>query len=292
MQDNTRYDYSPIIHREPVRWPNGARIAVWIIPNIEHFKIDVPPRPPGLNIIPDVQNFSARDYSLRVGIWRMMEIMDKHGFRGTVALNSDVCERYPAVMEECQKRGWEFMGHGVTNSQLLAGMSEEEERATIRQVIETITRTTGQAPKGWLGPALAETFNTPDLLAEAGIQYVCDWTCDDQPFPMKVKRGRLISVPYGGELNDIRIFLGRGAPAPEFFEMVRDQFDVLYNEGARNGRVMAIALHPFLIGHPFRSKYLDQALAYIASHNDVWITTGGEIADWYYEHYYPKAMRT
>ena len=288
MLDNTRYDYSAIIKRKPLRWPNNARIALWVIPNIEHFKIDRPStsaNPAMASFVPDVFNYAWRDYGVRVGIWRMMEVMDKHGVPGTVALNAEVCQRYPIIIEEAKKRNWAFMGHGMTNSQMLAGLAEEDERQLIRQVIRTIGEAVGQPPLGWLGPALAETFNTPDILAEEGIRYVCDWCADDQPFPMKVRSGSLISVPYSVDLNDIPAFLSRGASPEEFYRMCADQFDVLYEEGARSGRVMAIALHPFLIGLPFRIKALEMTLAYITGHKDVWVTTGDEIARWYLEHY-------
>ena len=203
--DHNRFDYSPIIKREPIRWPNGARVAVWVIPNIEHYEFDIP----GIgmqpfNIVPDVINYAWRDYGPRVGIWRLMEALGQYGMRGTVALNSAVCDHYPIIIEEAKKRNWEFMGHGITNSRLLNGLSEEEERKVIRETIQTITKAVGKAPEGWLGPALAETFITPDLLAEEGIRYLCDWCNDDQPYPMKVKKGKLISVPYSVEINDIR----------------------------------------------------------------------------------------
>lgn len=289
--ENTRYDYSAIITRKPIKWPNNARIAVWVIPNIEHYEIDLP----GLalhqgstTLVPDVLNYAWRDYGVRVGIWRLMDVLDKYGIKGTVALNSAVCEHYPIIIEECNKRNWEFMGHGITNSRLLAGLSEKEEREVIRKTIETITKATGKPPEGWLSPALAETFTTPDILAEEGIKYLCDWCNDDQPYPMKVRKGTLISIPYSIEVNDILIFQVKNHSGQEFFEIVRDQFDALYEEGKKNGRVMAIALHSCIINLPFRHKYLDKALEYISKHKDVWFATGSEIANWYYEHYYQE----
>lgn len=241
--------------------------------------------------MPDVYGFAQRDYGPRVGIWRMMDVLDKHSLRATVALNSDVCRLYPEIIKAGVERNWEWMGHGVTNSERLAGMDEQRERQTIQDVVATITASTGAAPSGWLGPGLTETFNTPDLLAEAGITYVADWTADDQPFPMRVKTGRLISVPYSQELNDIPIFMRKGHTPEQFYQLICDQFDVLYEEGERSGRVMALALHPFLTGHPFRARWFDKALSYITGHDRVWLTTGGEIARWYYEHYYDLAPK-
>ncbi len=285
--ENTRYDYSPIIHREPLKWPNDARLAFWVGPNIEHFHFDVSTTSlHQMPFVPDVFNYGWRDYGVRVGIWRLMDVLDKFGIRGSVLLNSEVCEHYPAIIEEGNKRNWEFLGHGLTNSAVMNGLSEDEERTTIRKVIGDITAAVGKAPKGWLGPALAETYTTPDLLAEAGIEYLCDWCADDQPFPMKVKKNRLISLPYSCEINDIPVFLGMHQTGQQFTQMIIDQFDRLYAEGATSGRVMCVALHPFLIGTPFRIKYLEEALGYICRHEGVWLTTSGEIAEWYYKNYY------
>lgn len=290
--ENTRFEYSPIIEREPLVWPNGARIALWVIPNIEHYTMDRPSTSiyPGTStLVPDVLNYSWRDYAPRVGIWRMMETLDRHGIRGTVALNSDVCKFYPQIIEEAVKRDWEFMGHGINNSSLITGLEEDDERELIETVLGTIEQATGRRPKGWLSPALTETFNTPDLLAEAGVQYLADWVNDDQPYPMKVSSGTLVSMPYSIEVNDIPIFLGQGKSGPEFEQVVRDQFDVLYREAVQTGKVMSICLHPFLISLPFRSVYLDRALDHIVSHDDVWLTTGGEIADHYIKNYLKNA---
>ncbi len=284
--DHHRFDYSPIIKRKPLTWPNGARVAVWIIPNIEHFEFDLPGTALfPLNVVPDVLNYAWRDYSVRVGVWRLMDALDRYGVRATVALNAAVCEHYPVIIEEGKKRNWEFMGHGMTNSQFLAGLPEEEERKVIRDTIRTITKSVGKAPEGWLGPALAETFITPDLLAEEGIRYLCDWCNDDQPYAMKVKKGQLLSVPYSIELNDIPFFIGKGNSGADFLQAIKDQFDVLYEEGKTNSRVMAIALHPFIISVPYRHKYFVEALEYICRHKEVWLATGSEIANWYYDHY-------
>jgi peptidoglycan/xylan/chitin deacetylase (PgdA/CDA1 family) len=287
MLDNTRYDYSPIIRRPPLRWPNNARVAFWVAVNIEHFKIDMPGTPlhPFPGIIPDVFNYAWRDYGPRVGIWRMMQLFDRLGVRASVTLNSDVCAHNPIIIEEGVKRNWEFLGHGITNSQFLAGMSEEQERQVIRTVYKTIADATGKPPQGWLGPALAETYNTPDILAEEGFTYVCDWNNDDQPYPMKVRKGRLLSVPYAVEINDIPAFLEFKYTPDMFRQAICDQFDQLYADGAETGRVMCIALHPFIVGQPWRLKYLEQGLQHILRHKEIWVTTGGEIADWYTKHY-------
>lgn len=281
--ENPRYDYSPIIDRPRLAWPDNARVAVWVIPNVEYFEFDRPAlqyRPPPAQM-PDVVNYSWRDYGSRVGIWRLMELLDRFGIKATVALNSQVCVHHPRIMEEMLKRGWELMGHGNTNSRGIVGLSEDAEREVIESTIREIREATGQSPQGWLGPGLGETYNTPDLLAEAGIRYVCDWIFDDQPIPMKVRRGSLLAMPYTVELNDIPLFVGQNRTGQQYFEVIRDQFDGLYRDGATTGRVMAISLHPFLTGVPHRAKYLEKALEHICAHSGVWLARGAEIADWY-----------
>jgi peptidoglycan/xylan/chitin deacetylase (PgdA/CDA1 family) len=290
--ENERYPYWPIVEREPIQWPNGARIAFWVIPNVEHFRFDQAGYEAGRNArAPDVYGYAARDYGNRVGVWRLMDAFDKFGIRATVALNSDVCRFHPQIIKAGVERNWEWMGHGISNSEPLGGTDDETQRGVIRRVVDTIAEHTGKAPRGWLGPGLGETFSTPDLLAEAGIEYVCDWCADDQPFPMRVKSGRLINVPYSLEFNDIPLFTRKFYTPKQVLQMTRDHFDVLYEEGARSGRVLALALHPYITGHPHRIHWLEQALKYITSHEGVWVTTGGEIADWYYQHYYDGAPK-
>ena len=289
MRDQDRYEYVPAPERE-FDLPEGANVAVWVVPNVEHYKIDVPSTaiyPPGTEYTPDVLNYGWRDYGVRAGIWRLMGILDNHDVPATVALNAEVCDHYPQVVEAGVERDWEFMGHGTTNARPHVDLDEVAERDLIRATRDRIEAATGEQPRGWLGPELAETFATPDLLAEEGFDYLCDWCNDDQPYPMHVAEGDLVSVPYSIEINDIPMFLTYGLTGPEFEQAIRDQFDVLYEEGARpeNAKVMAIALHPFLTGLPFRSRYLDNALSYITDHEDVWVTTGGAIADHYAEHY-------
>ena len=287
-QDHGRFPYSPILDRKPLRWPKGARVAVWVIPNIEHFLFDRPSTSVThvtTTLVPDVLNYSWRDYGVRVGIWRLMEVMERHGFKGTVALNSDVCAHYPRIIEEGNRLGWEWMGHGTNNSTLINRQAEAEERALIAGVVETIAGATGTHPRGWLSPALSESHRTLDILAENGIDYVGNWVNDEQPYPMRVKSGSMLSLPYSIEINDIPVFLDQKQSGETFGRMICDQFDGLYEDGAKSGRVMAIALHPFLIGHPHRSKHFAQALGHIASRQEVWLAKGGEIVDWYKKNY-------
>ena len=287
--DNELYAYSPIVDRPKLEWPDGKRLAFWLGVNIEHYEVDKPSTSlfaGTATLVPDPLNYGWRDYGVRVGIWRMIDAFDRLGLRASVALNSDVCSRYPQIVEAGVRRNWAWLAHGKNNSTFQAFMTPDEERAYLTDVVDTIERATGKRPRGWLGPALTETLHTPEILAELGLTYVCDWCADDQPFPLDVKAGPMISVPYSIEVNDIPLFVGKSFSGEEYYQIVVDQFDQLYEEGATSGRVMCLALHPFIIGQPFRHKYLVKALEYICSHDGVWKTTGDEIAHWYLKHAY------
>jgi allantoinase len=282
--EHDRFAYSAIVDRPKLRWPNGARIAVWVVPNLEHYLFDRPGIPLAqatTGLTPDVLNYAWRDYGMRVGIWRTIEAMERYGFKGTAALNSEVCERYGRVIEAGKSLGWEWMAHGVNNSVVLSRLGQDEERAFVRRTISEIEQGTGRKPRGWLGAALAESNHTLDILAESGIDYVADWTNDEQPYPMRVKTGKMTAIPYSVEINDIPAFIDLKQSGETFGRMICDQFDVLYEDGATTGRVMAICLHPFITGVPHRAKYLAEALRHVASRKEVWLATGAEIIDWY-----------
>jgi peptidoglycan/xylan/chitin deacetylase (PgdA/CDA1 family) len=282
--EHGRFEYSPIARRPTLPLPNNARVAVWIVPNVEHFRygataISLTPMTAGLK--PDVLNYAWRDYGARVGIWRLMEIFERQGFVATAALNSEACSYYPDIIKEGNRLGWEWMAHGQSNSMLFTGFLEEEERSVIDNVLDTIAQHTGKRPRGWLGPALTETDNTLDLLAAAGVEYVADWCNDEQPYKMRTKAKSIVAMPYTLEIGDIPAFLIHGGSGEDFYRMIVDQFDTMYEEGSKNYRILSIALHPFIVGHPFRARHLERALAYIRSHDAVWITTGSAILDWY-----------
>jgi len=279
--ENTRYDYSAIITRKPFKLPNQARVAVWVVLNVEHF--DIGSLFPGGKAAspPDMQAYSARDYGNRIGIWRIMEVLDKHNIKASVSLNADICDHYPIIVEECIKRDWEIMCHGITNSRLLSGLSEAEEREVIAQSMDTITRAVGKRPKGWRSPGMTTTFHTPDILAAEGIRYMSDWSNDDQPYPLKVKKGSLISLP-ADDVPDLRFTTF--SPS-QYYEFIKEHFDTLYREGADQARTYAFCLHTFEMGRPSRISSMDRVLQYMKDHQDVWFATGWEIASWYYENY-------
>jgi peptidoglycan/xylan/chitin deacetylase (PgdA/CDA1 family) len=279
-----RFDYIPIVARRPFKLPKGARIAVWTIVNIEEWDIEKPmarqylTAPQGVATVPDVPNWAWHDYGMRVGFWRMLEALAKRKIRATTAINANVCRSYPPVAQAMKDAGWEFMGHAVKQGALHL---VADQRQTIRESIALIREFTGKKPKGWLGPGLTETWETLDLLAEEGIEYVADWVNDDLPYDVKTTSGPIVSVPYTIELNDITMMIIQHQVSSEWFQRAKDQFDRLYAEGARTPRVMALAVHPYISGVPHRIKYFEAVYDYIRKQKGVWMATGEEI----YEHY-------
>jgi Predicted xylanase/chitin deacetylase len=217
-----------------------------------------------------------------------MRLLDQLGVRASALLNSDCCLHYPQIVEEVVGRHWACVAHGKSNSVLHWNLEVDEERRLLDEIVETIERTTGARPHGWLGPVLTESFNTPRLLGDLGFNYILDWCSDDQPFPLRVPGHRMIGVPYSIEVNDITVFPGTSASGEDFYRMIVDQFDVLYEESEESGRVVALALHPFISNQPFRHPYLAKALEHIVGHPGVWVTTSDEIADWYLANCYDR----
>lgn len=282
-----RFDYSPIVTRRPWKLPAGARIAVWTIVNVEEWDIEKPmarqylTAPQGVVTIPDVPNWAWHDYGMRVGFWRLFDALTKRKIPVTTAINAQVCQSYAPVARAMLDAGWEFMGHGVVQG---AMHNLPDQRAAIRKAVQLLRDFTGRKPKGWLGPGLTETWETLDFLAEEGIEYVSDWVNDDQPYEIRTRAGTLVSVPYTLELNDIPMMVIRHRPSGEWLQRARDQFDRLYAEGARNPRVMALAVHPYVSGVPHRIKYFEAVYDYIQRKKGVWLTTGEEIHEWYKAH--------
>ena len=279
-----RFDYSPIATRRPWKLPRGARIAVWTIVNIEEWDIEKPmarqllATPQGVSVIPDVPNWAWHDYGMRVGFWRMHEALTKRKIPATTAINANVCRSYEPVARAMLDAGWEFMAHGVVQG---AMHLLPDQRQAIRESIQIIRDFTGKKPKGWLGPGLTETWETLDVLAQEGIEYVSDWVNDDQPYEIRTTAGPLVSVPYTIELNDIPMMVIQHHTSDAWLQRCRDQFDRLYAEGAKNPRVMALAVHPYNSGVPHRIKYFEAVYDYMRKKKGVWFTTGEEIYEWY-----------
>jgi allantoinase len=274
------FPYSPIINRPKLLWPNGKRLAFWCIPNIETFALNER-MPEGLSNIPNVFIWSRREYGNRVGVFRIMKVLARYGVRATVALNSEVCDAAPAVLEEGEKLDWEWMGHGESNTRRLSeAESPEQEHALIERTLARIEKATGKRPVGWLGPGLQESWNTLDLLSASGIEYVGDWTIDDQPYVLETFPRKMVSIPYGHDMGD-KTAEQLAYPPETFTKMMIDTFNVLYRESAENGAVMPLSLHPYITGVPHRIDALDRGLEYICRHSDVWFATGSEIVAHY-----------
>ncbi len=288
-RDPGLYDYLPYTNRPQIRWPGDARVAFWVAPNIEFYELEPPKNPARAawaRPTPDVLNYAYRDYGNRVGFWRMLEAMKRCGMRGSVSLNVATCEHHPEIIQACMAEDWEFYSHGTYNTRYLMGMSEEQERAVIQDSIDTIRKHTGQKLDGWLAPALSYTDNTLDLVAEMGLTYICDLFHDDQPGPVKVRSGRLTSVPYSLEMNDVIVYNINLVQPRRYADILKRQFDRLYAEGEHSGTVMCIPLHPYLVGQPYRMAAFEEALSYITGHDKVWLATGREIAKHFNDHYY------
>lgn len=278
-----RYAYSAITARPDFDWPEGRRLAVYLGMNLECFGFgaglgaELAPGGPQ----PDVLNYAWRDYGNRVGAWRMLELFDRLGLPATVLANAWLYDEAPGLIEAFRARGDEIAGHGRTNAERQGVLSEDEERALIAESTRILTEREGARPKGWLGPWISQSTATPDLLHEAGYEYLLDWCHDDQPVWMTTRAGRILSVPYPQELNDIPQIVGRKREGAEFGDMICDAFDVMLEESARRPLVMGIALHGYLMGHPHRLKHLARALGHMQARGGsvVWWTTAGRIND-------------
>ena len=289
--DHEHYAWSPIATRKVLRWPGDARVALCVIVNLEHYDWYPPEgsyQPPGIAGVrsyrppPDYQPTTWREYGRRVGVFRIMEALDRLGIKAMVAMDALTAERYPILVEECRSRDWEFIGHGVAATRMITSrMSEGEEREYIQRSLEPLRKASGAEVVGWLSPEYGESPRTPQLLAEQGIRYICDWVNDEQPYPLNAPGRELYALPVMLEMDDIWAMWTRRIPVQTYREMLKRGFDVLYEDGATTGRLLVLRLHPWFIGQPHRIKYLRNGLDYIMGHPQVWAARGVEVIDWY-----------
>ncbi|HXZ00657.1 MAG TPA: polysaccharide deacetylase family protein [Stellaceae bacterium] len=284
MQPRDRLSYSPIVDRPKLALPGGARMACWVIINVEDWDINQPmPRtvltpPAGGAPMPDIPNWAWHEYGNRVGFWRMLEVLDRLDIKAVLCLNGSCLESYAAIAEAARERQWEFLGHGFIQKSM---QKVEDEREAIRRTTAAIVAFTGKRPRGWLGPGLTETWETPDILAEEGYEYVGDWVLDDQPVTLKTRAGPIVGLPYTQECNDVAMMLIQHHAAAEYHRRAKDQFEQLYADSAKAVRIMALSAHPYIMGAPHRLKYFREALEEIRRHDDVLFWTGEQILDWY-----------
>jgi allantoinase len=279
-----RVKYSAIVDRPKLPLPDGNRIIVWTIVNVEVWDIARPMArqvlapPTGVTMLPDVPNWSWHEYGMRVGFWRFHQLYERLGIRPSLSINARVCVDYPRVAQACKDSGWEFMGHSYQQGPI---HNEPDQPAMIARTLSTIKEITGKQPVGWMGPGLTETYDTPEYLKAAGIQYIADWVYDDEPTEIETANGPLVTLPYSLECNDIPLMAVQHHEGSYWTQKCTDTFDRLYQEGADRPRVMAMAIHPYISGQPSRIKYLEQVYDYIAKFKGVLHWNGEQILDWY-----------
>ena len=292
--DHEHYDWSPLSTRGILRWPDNARLALSVVVTLEHMEW-LPPEGSfqSANLaggsaarpFPDYARISHREYGHRVGIYRVLDVLERYGIRPTVAMDAMTASNYPYLVRHCLDRGCEIIGHGISVSRMITGnMSEQQERDYIRESLDALTQATGEVPTGWMGPEYGESERTPRLLGEAGIRYLCDWANDEQPYPLNVPAGELFALPVMLELDDVVAMAHRKVTVERYGAMLREGFDGLYDDGTANGRALVLSLHPWLIGQPFRIGVLDEALGHMMRRQGVWAASGAEVVDWYRTH--------
>jgi len=283
LKGHERYPYSAITRRPDYAWPGGARLALYLGFNIEHFDFGqglgtaLGPKSPE----PDVLNFAWRDYGNRVGVWRCLELFEGLELPVGAIVNTALYDYAPEVIEAFAKRGDELIAHGHTNAERQDALAEPDEKRLLEYCRERIAAESGQRPTGWLSPWIAESFVTPDLLAETGYRYTLNWCHDDQPMRLATRSGQpLWAIPYPQEVNDIPMIVARQMDGRDFADLIVDNFDEMLRQSAAQPLVMGVALHPYLVGQPYRLRHLRRALQHVAAHGDrVWFTTPGAICD-------------
>lgn len=286
LKSHGRFDYSPIDRRENFTWPDGKRLAVYVALNLEAYSFGEGMleeiAPPGPGPAPDVMNWSWLEYGNRIGAWRLRDTFRALGMPCTLLVNAEVYAHCPEVPQAFQADGHEIAAHGRTNSELQGNLPEAEESALIEDVTRTLTAGAGLRPSGWLGPWISESRVTPDLLHEAGYDYLLDWCCDDQPFWLATRKGRILAVPYPQEMNDSNTVIGRRVNPDDFADMIIDNFEEMREQSTQQSLVMGISFHAHCAGQPFRLRHFRRALAHISKQrNDIWLTTAGGIARHY-----------
>lgn len=282
--DHDRYPWSNLFERKPVEWPNGARVALWVMPILQWFPLDMtgkPFRAPGGLTMPhpDYRHYTNRDYGNRVGIHRLVELLRSRKLTGSVAVNGMLAERHPALIRYLVEAGLEIVGHGLDMEHVHhSGLSREEETELVARTLALLRKASGQPVTGWLSPGRAQSYATPDILAANGVEYACDWANDDLPYAMRTDTGPLFAMPCAYETDDRVVLLDFHHTEESWVEQVKDRFDVLYREAKRHGgRILSLPLHAWVAGVPYRVSYVREILDHILSHEGVWPATGAEI---------------
>ncbi len=300
------YDYVPLPERAPLKWPNGARVALILTLNLEYWDLvkdttdpyyaggpPVLPDPLPGNI-PDYHNFSWREYGQRVGIWRLFDTFDAAGVPAGCTMNAKMGLERREIIDAVLDRGWELVAHNYEQGDLLTNYQFDRaaEAELIGKTLEVYERVVGKPARGWLSSSLRGTSQTADILAENGLIFFCDYMNDEQPYLIRTPSGPIVSTPYSVEINDFTFFHRRGMSTDQVLGLLKEQFDQLYLAGATSGRLMNVGLHPHVVGHPYRVRAIREFLEYAKSFDGVWWATREDIASWYlenHEHHIPSA---
>ena len=281
LADHHRFAYSPITQRAQYAWPNGARLALYIGFNVEHFAfgegLGARLAPPAAGL--DVLNFAWREYGNRVGAWRCLALFESLQLPIAAIVNATICDHAPELVTALVARGDEIVAHGHSNAEAQGAMEEAAERYLLASCRDRLHAATGRQPAGWLSPWISESARTPDLLAETGYRYSLNWCHDDQPTRLATRAGSLWSVPYPQEVNDIPAIVARQMTGGDFADLIVDHFDEMRAQSAEQPLVMGIALHPYLVGQPHRLRHLRRALQHVAAAEGTWWSTPAAICD-------------
>jgi len=293
------YDFVAMPDRKPLRWPDGARIAVIFTLNLEYWELShegaeplypggpatIPHVLPGN--VPDYANWTWREYGQRVGIWRLIEVFDGAGVPASCTMNAMTGIERRRIIDAVNERGWEIVAHNYTQNDILTSYAHEPEaeREIIRKTLEVYHRTVGRPARGWLSSSLRCTPNTPEFLKEFGLLFHSDFLNDDQPYLIETAHGPLVCVPYSNDVNDFALFARGGMSTGAGLELLKEQFDQLYLEGAESGRIMNFGMHPHVMGQAFRVRALRDFIDYVKGFDDVWFASREEIATWYLDNH-------
>jgi hypothetical protein len=282
--DHGLYPWSNLFERPPVTWASGAAVAVWIVVDLEWFPItpsDTPFRAPGhmQTVYPDFRHYTAREYGTRVGVYRLLEAFAKVGARVSFATNAAIAERYPSLIAEIVGAGHELIAHSTDmNGTIATGLAEEGERALIQISLDTLERVGGTRPRGWLSIARSQSWNTPRLLAEAGIDFMCDWVNDELPFEVATDAGSIVNLPLNHELSDRQILNVQQQSVDSYVEQIRDACLWLEGEAATHGgRLLPLNLTPYIMGLPYRIDAFEGLLAWLGEREAVSFSTGADL---------------
>jgi len=289
------YAWSPLPKRKPLAFPGGKRLALIVTMNCEYWDLVKDSSEPyyagGPPMLPDplpgnvadFPNFTWREYGQRVGVWRLFRVFEQAGVPLSVTINAKTALERPEIVEHAKARGWEIVAHNYEQGELLTRYAADpaRERELIRASLEVYEKAVGRKAKGWLSSSLRSTPRTPEILAEHGLTFFCDYMNDDQPYLIRTPHGPIVNVPYSIEINDFTFFHRRAMSSWDAARMLKDNFDELYAEGAESARLMNIGLHPHVSGHPHRMGCFREFLAHAKKHEGVWWATREELAAWY-----------